>query len=169
MKTFVTSDLHLCDREIAYNIRGYTDIEEHDNMIIENINNTVGNGDRLIVIGDIARGYKNVSELYDRLGRFNCCVELIVGNHDDDAILSVCQDNCIVLNDTIEYGDCILTHIPIHETQFFGHKLNVHGHIHKKINYCELPKEYFNVNVEFHDYKPIEWSVIEDYIKQQGL
>ena len=161
-KLYITSDLHLCDEENARNIRGMN-IDEHDAMIINNINKTVSCSDKLIILGDIARGYKNVKELYDKLSQFNCTVELVVGNHDDDTILSVCQDCCILLNETMDYDGCILTHIPIHETQFFGNIINVHGHIHMKYNYCVLPKNYYNVNVEFHKYLPIEWSVIKKY------
>jgi len=59
--------------------------------------------------------------------------------------------------------DCILTHVPIHESSLYKRKYNLHGHTHKG-NHRGLiqDKRYINCCVEVQNYTPV---AIEDLVK----
>ena len=53
-KIWFTSDLHFChDREFLYKPRGFNNVEEMNNAIVERWNNVVGNNDFVFVLGDL--------------------------------------------------------------------------------------------------------------------
>lgn len=81
MTIFITSDLHLSHKNILkYTDRHkyYTDIQDHDNQIIDTINKHVKQRDILYILGDISFNYPD--QLFDNLK----CQKLIIvpGNHD---------------------------------------------------------------------------------------
>jgi calcineurin-like phosphoesterase family protein len=81
MTIFITSDLHLSHKNILkYTDRHkyYTDIQDHDNQIIDTINKHVKQRNILYILGDISFNYPN--QLFDNLK----CQKLIIvpGNHD---------------------------------------------------------------------------------------
>lgn len=66
--------------------RDFDTLEEHDNTLVENINNTVGENDILVCLGDWNFGhYKDSVHLAKEFrSRINCkTVHLILGNHDN--------------------------------------------------------------------------------------
>ena len=51
---YFTSDLHFChDRGFIYEPRGFNNIEEMNNIIIENWNNILTNKEKVLIIGDL--------------------------------------------------------------------------------------------------------------------
>ena len=82
-KIFFTSDLHFQHNNILKFVkpRPFSSIEEHDEIIINNWNNTVKNEDTVYVLGDIALKY-NPDLLTKQLSRLKGKKHLILGNHD---------------------------------------------------------------------------------------
>ena len=50
------SDLHFSHTNLIKNLRGFDDIREHDNKIIDNWNKVVNKKDTVYIIGDITMG-----------------------------------------------------------------------------------------------------------------
>lgn len=71
--------------------RDFETLEEHDNTLVDNINNTIGEDDILFFLGDWSFGnyksgdnYKKVKEFRDRLKVKE--IHLILGNHDEEIV-----------------------------------------------------------------------------------
>jgi calcineurin-like phosphoesterase family protein len=64
----------------------------------------------------------------------------------------------------------IMSHIPIHPSQLECRFIyNLHGHKHASFtgdfNENILDPKYFNVNLEFHDYKPLSMNKIKELLE----
>lgn len=71
--------------------RPFDTLEEHDRVLVDNINSTVGKNDILIFTGDWSFGsYKdgsNVSNIRKFREQLNCeTIHFVLGNHDDEII-----------------------------------------------------------------------------------
>ena len=170
---FVISDTHFSHKNVLTFrdkngdlIRpGFTDVQDMDERIIMNWNNTVKPNDIVYHLGDVAFALhtKPLDRILPRLmGR----KRLILGNHDYDAkdyipyfekVMSWRQFG----PDMFKYP-VILTHFPLHEAAFAyrdgGNGINIHGHIHEK---DEPSANHRNVSVEKINYTPV---AIEDIL-----
>ena len=86
-KIFFTADTHFGHQNILeFTERPFTDIAEHDEILINNINTTVGRTDFLYHLGDFCFGRTaNYQTQFAKelLTRINCKnIHLILGNHD---------------------------------------------------------------------------------------
>lgn len=96
IKVWITSDTHYSHKNICRGTtnwrlpngevpekqtRDFDTIEKMNSVIVNNINNIVGQDDILIHLGDWSfGGFENIEEFYDRLICKN--IHLILGNHD---------------------------------------------------------------------------------------
>lgn len=81
---FVTSDLHFChDRDFLYKPRGFNNIFDHDEKIVENWNEIVKPNDLVYILGDLM--LKNNQLGLEYINRLNGFKYIILGNHDTDA------------------------------------------------------------------------------------
>lgn len=155
--TFKDNNDNLC--------RPFSSIEEHDDLMIENINKIVRPVDKLYLLGDIIMYRRNFSIL-DRIITKKRI--LIRGNHD----IFKLKDYLPYFKDVRAYKvmpkhGIIFSHIPIHPRQLEGRfKLNVHGHIHS--NFID-DKRYMNICPEIAGYEPIELDYILETKKNRGL
>ena len=150
---YFIADLHFGDKDVTH-WRGFSSMEEHDNLIISNWNKTVSNEDTVWILGDIALGDEsNV----DKLGLLNGKKHLILGNHDTKpsrVYLKYVEEIC----GAHQMDEFILTHIPVHTSQFPRWSINICGHLHgRKIN----DDRYFCVSVDTINYTPILFSEIK--------
>lgn len=154
-----TSDLHL-GHKLAAEFREFDSVEDHDKTIIENYNSKIGKKDNVFILGDLAF----TSEGLERAKELTGYKELIFGNHDTYELtkyLDVVQK----VHGFRKYKDFWLSHCPIHPQEMYRCKGNIHGHIHKGAATKELYLPYFNVNVDFHNLKPINFDTILDIFK----
>lgn len=79
MKTHFTSDPHIAHENIlAITFRKFSSIEEHNGLMIENINRQVAKYDRLYILGDVVWGFEQ-----SWMAQIRCKNKhLIYGNHD---------------------------------------------------------------------------------------
>lgn len=158
---FFTSDLHLGHR-LAATLRGFgTSVEGHDAAIVGGINRIVSKKDKLFILGDVALtriGFEMMREI-------NCQhISLVLGNHDlykAKRYLEVVQN----IHGAVQYKGYLLTHVPIHPNELCRFYGNVHGHIHKGGKTKNPTGRYFNVNIEFHNFRPVVFDAIADYFK----
>mgnify|MGYP000571927195 CR=1 FL=1 len=152
-KVFILSDLHLGHHNILKYRSGFSSIEEHDNVLLDNIFTTVGKRDILIMLGDIFFEESYIDRLKSSVrGQIS---RYILGNHDIAG--KVVAEHFNVMGPH-KYKGYWLTHIPMHPAELFG-KLNIHGHVHTN----NIPdKNYFNASVDNISFKPIEFNMIKE-------
>lgn len=156
-ETFLISDTHLCHERIFEfePIRaelGKT-IQEHDEEIIARWNRTVRPKDTVWHLGDVLFGAHN----FGILGRLNGYKKLVKGNHDHfnaNRYLEYFAD----VQGAVKMDDLLFTHIPIHESQKYRFRGNIHGHLHSKVINDPF---YFNVSCERINFTPIPLHVVK--------
>lgn len=165
-KTFLIADTHFFhENVIKYCNRPFKSMEEMNQVMIKNWNETVENDDIIYHLGDFTMApyiegisYKNryISIANELLDKLNGKKYLIRGNHDPrKGILEYCY-----FEDTfreIELNGFLLTHRP-KETDL----VNIHGHVHDKMPfwYIEDGRDKFNVSVDMIGFRPISINII---------
>jgi calcineurin-like phosphoesterase family protein len=176
-----TSDTHLGHKNILEyekEARPFETVEEMNEALISNWNDTVRPKDIIWHLGDFAFGRSNV----ELAGRLNGRKRLIMGNHDvyNNSVYMAYFEK---LFGVTYWKRCVLSHIPVHVGNLGSRALlNVHGHLHSNVVktdviYCvpgkifgeiEFIKDinYFNVSVEQHNLRPVNSSLIMDRLKE---
>lgn len=160
MKRYVISDLHLGHKAILQYRTQFATLDDMHDTIINNWNNIVTPQDKVYILGDVAWNKQSLVLLDSMNGK----KVLIKGNHD---ILPL-KEYVKYFDDirgAMEYKGCILTHIPVHDSQLNRFKLNIHGHLHDQLielspedqscNYSVYDDRYFNVCCEQINYTPV--------------
>lgn len=161
-EVFVISDTHFGHTNIIkYCNRPFNSVEEMDEALIENWNSVVGSQDKVYHLGDVTLSAKKLAIL-DRLKGNKV---LIRGNHD---IFRLKQYTPYFkdVRATHEIGGYILSHIPVHDSQKYRYKGNIHGHTHEKN--LEDPW-YCNVSVEQINYTPTHINTIFSRYLELGV
>lgn len=81
---YITADTHFGhNKDFIYEARGFKSINEHDEALIKQYNETVGPDDTCYFLGDFALRGKEDFKFYQKLlDRMNGTKILILGNHD---------------------------------------------------------------------------------------
>jgi calcineurin-like phosphoesterase family protein len=164
---FIVSDTHfghknslLFKRTDGSPLRDFASVEEMDEHMVTNWNNTVGVHDKIYHLGDVSLSYKNLN-IMDRL---NGDKILIKGNHDIGKI-SIFGKYFRDVRASHALAGLVLTHIPIHPQSLDRWRGNVHGHLHagKVMLWNDLDVEdlrYLCVCVEQINYTPISLEAV---------
>jgi calcineurin-like phosphoesterase family protein len=145
---FLISDTHFGHTNIIkYCDRPFANADEMDEALIKNWNSVVGPQDKVYHLGDVTLSTKKMW-IMDHL---NGTKVLIKGNHDIFP-LKVYTPYFKDIRGSHEIANLLLTHIPVHKSQFTRYKANVHGHLHEKIL---KERGYHSVCVEQTNYTPI--------------
>ena len=190
-ETWFTSDTHFGHKNILEyekEARPFETVEEMNEQLIANWNDTVRPKDIVFHLGDFAFGAINVP-IADRLNGYK---RLVMGNHDCHSF-DLYVRHFQRLFGAHYWKRCILTHIPVHPQHLGGRFwLNVHGHLHSnkvQVGHSNLyslmtnegemmireafdtyteDENYFNVAVELHNLRPVHSSVITERLKEIG-
>jgi len=156
-ETFITSDTHFMHRaEFLWKPMGFSSIEEHDEVLIQNWNADVKPQDTVIHAGDVC--FQPTISIDKILPRLNGKKILVMGNHDSNKKLLNYFDKVVA---SLEWGrhgsdsEFVISHIPIHPCQLTGRwtkAKNLHGHLH---HVEDLGERYINVNIQFWNNKLI--------------
>ena len=169
MANYYIGDTHFGHKNVLKddsreNGRDFVSIEEHDNLIIDNINKTVTPQDNLYFLGDVS--WYNPKETAELLERIKCKNRyLLLGNHDRWAKDGRCKKMFQGIYDIKQLEDegnhLILSHNP--QMMWSGqHRgvIHLYGHLHNSLeenDYQEFLKELDNrIKVRDGDrYKPL--------------
>jgi calcineurin-like phosphoesterase family protein len=159
MRTFITSDLHFFHTNvIKYENRPFANVEEMNEGLLKNINDTVPKRDHLLILGDFAfSGGKKIQEMRDKIKCEN--VDLLLGNHDRSHSTKWWREKGF--NEVYKYpiildSFWIMSHEPLYMNDNMPF-VNIHGHTHG----TNLTGNFFNVSVEQTEYKPILFEDIK--------
>ena len=154
---FFISDTHFGHRGIitftsTKPFRPFGTVEEYDAELVRRWNSAVGKKDTVWHLGDFCFSKRNLAIA----GELNGSKKLVMGNHDMYATADYLQYFTRVQG-AVEFKGAILTHIPVHPSQFSRYFMNVHGHLHsEKLN----DPRYCNVSCERINLAPIAWDEI---------
>lgn len=151
-----TSDLHI-GHTTAARLRGFDSIEEHDEVIINNIASMLNKKSKLFVLGDVAWKKEHLARIAEIPGT----KDLIIGNHDKlrtEEYLKYFNN----VHGVRTYKNFWLSHCPIHPQEIFRCKGNIHGHIHRGGATGDLYLPYLNVNVDVHNFHPVNFDTIKE-------
>ena len=83
---YFTSDWHIGhDKPFLYEPRGFTNIIDHDTVVVKKCNEIVRSDDELWILGDLALNPDNENEWNRIYYNLNCQhVHFVQGNHDSD-------------------------------------------------------------------------------------
>lgn len=158
------SDTHFQHKNIIrFNGEDFNSVEERDEMLVDNWNSVVKEGDYVYHLGDVMFGSKETFKtLWPRLKGSK---RLVVGNHDDIKYMaSGGFFKKITMWRQWDDKDLLFTHVPVHPSALNermanpDRAINVHGHTHR---HGSPDGPYRSVCVEMIGYKPIH---LEDLI-----
>ena len=162
---YFTSDPHLGHRFVLTNRPQFSSVEEMNEILINNINQTVTPKDTLYIIGDATNRLKQ-DEASDLLRRIRCNKILIRGNHDKEYGPGIFTETHDYLELTYNKHTYILCHYPFICWKRMKHGfINLHGHIHSSPEYNEehhaIGRLQYDVGVDANGYKPVSIAEIE--------
>lgn len=176
MSIFFTSDTHFGhDKDFLWKPRGFSSIQEHDEMIIQRWNENVKPEDTVYHLGDVMLGDNKHG--IDCLHRLNGHIILLPGNHDTDTRkrLYVQEFPNVVFNfDT--YATMLkvngkrsfyLSHFPTMLTN--GEENHgpwgLCGHTHTTDKYLNMNMRAYHVELDAHNCCPVSLDTILTDIK----
>ncbi len=172
---YFISDTHFNhDREFVYGPRGFKSIDEMNEALIENWNETVTDVDDIYVLGDFFLG-TDEEFILDTLGKLRGKIHLIYGNHDTPKKIELYNKyptvvECEGYATKIKYKkrEFYLSHYP---TLTAGLEqdpnravINLFGHTHSKDKFYEDRPYMYNVAADAHDNRPVSIdTIINDF------
>lgn len=166
-RVFVTSDLHLGHKKCSV-LRGFDDLDEHDEDLTARWNAKVHPTDSVWVLGDVV--FQAASRIH-WIGRLNGIKHLVVGNHEHHDISRYAPYFNKIVSSIVYREKYLFTHMPVHPMQLDRRfkVVNVHGHIHKGQDHVYLnDPRYFNVNCEFHNLAPLAIEELDQLIETRN-
>ena len=165
----ICSDIHFYHKNIiSYTNRPFTDVEDMNCQILDNINQTVSqySNPYLINVGDFSFcGKEKTQDLIDAI---NCEMLTVMGNHDirRGKIFNTTDEKIPFLQ--VEQQDetsphLLFTHFPLQEENIPEGYINVHGHTHDS---PQISNKHINVCVEHTLYRPIHLNQIFSTAKE---
>lgn len=163
---FLISDTHfghagVCQflKSDGSKLRPWNTPEEMDEALVENWNKVVKPNDKVYHLGDVLINKR----AFPTLARLNGDKVLIKGNHDIFK-LSQYQSYFRDIRGYHVMDKAILSHIPVHPSQFSRFRANVHGHLHSNVL---DDSRYFNVSVERINFTPIPWETVRSQLPEK--
>ena len=178
MAIYLTSDWHFGhDREFIWKARGYSSVEEMNEIQIEKFNSLVQPDDTVYILGDLMLG--NNDEGIKCLKQLNGNKYFVRGNHDTDVRVNLYMDeqnaNIGFLGDatTLKYKKYhfYMSHFPtltdnLEKESFHQMTLNLYGHTHQTTNFYEDRPYMYHVGVDSHNGYPV---LLDDIIEQMKI
>ena len=160
MNRWVISDTHFCHNNILkYCNRPFETIEEMNDTIIKNWNNTIARDDIVYVLGDFLLGSKDA--LREITPMLNGRKILVMGNHDRGSKKSYLEAGFEQVYGVpiIVDADFILSHQP--QQGDLGKYFNIHGHRHKLPHEAQFSPKHFDIGVDDHNFFPHNLDTVE--------
>lgn len=180
-EVWLSSDLHLNHfKEFLYVPRGFSSIEEHDEAIIDNINEVVAPEDTLYLLGDLMLG--DNEEGARKLRQIQCKdIRVIRGNHDTDTRIRLYEYSLgyqmlgYAVPVKLNGKNFMLSHYPMATANFEDAKkpwnrvYNLCGHSHTKEKWDSATNSY-HVELDAHDCYPVNIAqILQDIRERNGI
>ena len=169
-RVFFIADTHFGHPGVLNFRDQFTTVDEHDEFVVGEINETVNPTDTLIILGDAIITPYGVKAFTD----IRCRNIIIVpGNHDGERFNLMHVPNIRIMGN-YEYKDrdiikgmrIVGSHIPINPACLDRWNLNIHGHLH---DYCLLDKRFLCLSAEAVNYTPVTKEWIAERFLERGV
>lgn len=183
MGWFFTSDLHLEHQSILRGFRGtvFNSVEQHDETIVKNLL-SIPRGSNLAILGDCFWKYssKQAEEFFTKMKKAGISIYIVYGNHTKKNYFkySIIRSQGHMKEMSIEGQSLTLSHYNMvvwnkshyNSWLLFGHEhlgdaTNVTAKSDPKYEILYSGKK-MNVNIELHDFKPVSWKQIKEYMSK---
>lgn len=170
-----TSDLHLGhNKSFLYEPRGFKNIQEHDNIIIENWNKIIRPNDKVYVLGDLMLNDNEAG--IEKIKQLKGQIYVVRGNHDSEVRINL-YNNCnniikVIEGQFLRYGKYhfYLSHYPTLCSNFDNEKplkarmISLCGHSHSQDAFADWDKGLiYHVELDAHNNFPVSIdSIIKD-------
>lgn len=165
-KEYFIADTHFGHRQIIdYEDRPFTSVEEMDEILIKNWNETVDNNDTIYMLGDFA--FYDKDKIKEICSKLNGNKILVKGNHDTLSVKDYMECGFIEVSSypIIVNGFFILSHAPLYMNNNMPY-VNIFGHVHNNGIYTDYSKKSFCACVERIEYKPVSLEYIKEQISK---
>ena len=181
--TFFTSDLHFChNKPFLYEPRGFVDVWEMNEAIVNRWNSVVQPGDDVFVLGDLIlndneNGIKLIKLLKGNL-------HIICGNHDTDSRREL-YNHCWNIEEICDARvfkaggfRFFLCHYPVlcsnyddKEKPLARRLISLCGHTHTKDKFLDWDKGYiYHVELDAHNCYPVSVEdIVKDIKEKEGI
>lgn len=175
-----TADTHFCHKpEFLWGPRGFSNVEEMNEAIIERWNKVVKPEDIVYHLGDtMLNDNEKGIECFKRL---NGQIFIIWGNHDTEnrtnALFEECRHKLLGgwYAFVIKHGkqSIYLSHYPtltanFDEKHFSQHVINLHGHTHQQKNWLDPNNPFmYHVGMDSHNCTPVHIDEVITDIRQR--
>ena len=162
-QSYFAGDLHLDHRNIVKYRPKFSSVEEHNEVVMDNIRSVDTKRDTLYLPGDNAFSVEALSLIKE----LPCRKIAILGNHCTERVkfhhLVDVYDN---IHSALVYKGFWLTHIPVHPSCIDMKRGNIHAHLHDL--FINDPK-YICVSIDHNNYKPFTLNQILDIAADRGI
>ena len=163
-----TSDTHFCHQPaFLWEPRGFTNVEEMNEAIVERWNSVVKPNDEVYHLGDFA--LNDIDAAISYINHLNGTIRWILGNHDTDKKRVKIVDECpnvweIGYADLIKYDkkfSIYMSHYPTltcnyDDKKFSQHVIALHGHTHQRTNWLHTDNPFmYHVGIDSHNNTPV--------------
>lgn len=173
---YFTSDLHFNhDRAFIYEPRGFKTVDEMNETLIKNWNETISPYDSVYILGDFFLG-TDKEYIHKAIDRLNGTIHLIIGNHDTPAKLNEYKETKVIVEgyaDILSYKkqNFYLSHYPTLTATLESNPdraiINLFGHTHSKEKFYEDRPYMYNVSVDANDNRPVDFQTIKERISAE--
>ena len=167
MEIFLTSDTHFShDKGFLYEPRGFTNVKDMNEALVENWNKLIKPEDTVYHLGDLALGDKEDALKYIR--QLHGKIFWIYGNHCTQNKIDYFMDEVPNLYSigyawVLKHGkqSLYLSHYPTltsnyDDKKFSQHVINLHGHTHQHTNWMHSDNPFmYHVGVDSHNNTPV--------------
>ena len=180
MEIFFTADTHFCHQpEFLWGPRGFSNVEEMNEAIVERWNKVVKPEDIVYHLGDTMLNDNEKGIEYFK--RLNGQIFIIWGNHDTEnrtnALFEECRHKLLGgwYAFVIKHGkqSIYLSHYPtltanFDDKHFSQHVINLHGHTHQQKNWLDPNNPFmYHVGLDSHNCTPVHIDEVITDIRQR--
>lgn len=173
MATFFVADTHFGHANIIrFDGRPFATIEEHDDALIRNWNNTVGKEDDVWHLGDFS--FRNARSVSSYLGALSGRVHLVRGNHDDKGawkhrdLFASAQEAAYI---NVDGQRMYLCHYSCRVWRASNHgSIHLFGHSHGGLNRLgDALGRSMDVGVNVNGYRPVSFQEVMKMMDSRPL
>ena len=180
-EVFFTSDTHFCHQpSFLWEPRGFANVEEMNEAIVERWNSVVKPDDEVYHLGDFA--LNDIDAAIPYINRLNGTIRWIIGNHDTEKKIGKIIEECPAVWEIgwayqFKYNkkySIYMSHYPTLTANFDSGKhfsqnvINLHGHVHSRTPWINLRNPFmYDVGMDAHNCTPVHIDEIISDIRQR--
>jgi len=168
MTVFLISDTHFDDPDILdKSPREFDDISKMNQLIVQNWNQTIGETDSVLFLGDLAHSGISENDYFQWVCEIDNIELILRGNHEPYN-RSELDNIALPIRESYEFEyrgfSFHCRHKPQHIPKCFD-GWGIHGHVHHKHPFIDVEEKRINMSVDVTGYEPVSIDELIGYIE----